>query len=138
MRKNELSPLALVMNELAHNPKVSHCEFRRLVQVAMLPKDGKPSLVGNKISKLTGEPRAVITQILTRLEKMALVKRANGTCGAYEINTNKDEWFPNELSDAEKALQKDLDALEQMKIEILEKFKAVKSEKPKTNKRKDG
>jgi hypothetical protein len=31
-----------------------------------------------------------------------------------------------------------LDALEQMKIEILEKFKAVKSEKPKTNKRKDG
>lgn len=136
MKKTIQSPLTLILVELSHNPNVSHGEFRRLVQLALLPLDGKPSLVSNKIAKLTGEPSSNIGQTLIRLEKMGLVKKVDGTGGAYVVNTNKDEWFPAEMTDAEKSLQKDLDALEQMKIEILERFKTVKSEKQKSNQRK--
>lgn len=138
MKKNNQSPLTLVLVELAHNSKISHGEFRRIVQLALLPVDGKPSLVPNKIAQITGESSSSIVQALIRLEKMGLVKKVDGTGGAYTINTNQDEWFPEEMSDVEKTLQKDLDALEQMKSEILEKFKTVKGEKQKSTQRKVG
>lgn len=129
--------MTLVLVEFAHNSNVSHGEFRRLIQLALLPTDGKPSLVPKQISEITGETNGTVAQAFTYLEKKKFVRRVGGTLGAYEINTNQEEWFPAEMSDAEKSIQKDLDALEQMKVELLEKFKTAKSAKQKSTQRKE-
>ncbi len=138
MKKSNQSPLTLTLVEFAHNLNVSHSEFRRLVQLALLPNDGKPSMVPKQISELTKETNGAAAQPFGNLEKKKFVRRAGGTLGAYEVNTNQDEWFPDEMSDVEKALQKDLEALEQMKSELIEKFKTDKGEKLKSTSRKVG
>ena len=112
--------------ELSHNPNVSHGQFRRLVQLALMPENGRPMSIPDKIAKLTGEENSTISQCFSGLEKINLVKRVNGTRGAYTFNTNKDEWFTSEPNEVEKSLKKDLDTLEQMKNEILQRIKASK------------
>jgi len=126
MNKKCVSKVEFVVSELGMSQEISHGEFRRLVQLAMLPKDGKPSLVGKKIAEITNEPSTAITQTLTRLEKMGLVKRVENTNGAYEINMDKADWFP---SDELKVELQNLAAANEMANEILEKIKAIKDGK---------
>jgi uncharacterized surface protein with fasciclin (FAS1) repeats len=133
MKKNNESPLSLIVMELSHNANVSHAQFRRLIQLALLPNNGKPSSIANKIAKLTGENNTAISQTFLSLEKASLIKRIDGTKGAYTVNANKDEWFVNEPSEAEKSLKKDLDTLEQMRNEILERIKASKNSQTKAS-----
>ena len=126
-KKVDLGLVDFVVNEFGMNSKITHGQFRRLVQVALIPKNGdKPSQVPKQLSDLSGEPASNFAQALTDLEKMGLLKRVDGTKGAYEINRNKSDWFPEEMSEAEKGIKKELDLLEQLRIETMEKLKAIK------------
>lgn len=127
MNKKVISLTDFVVSELALNPKVSHGHFRRLIQLALLPKNGeRPSNIPKKLGELSGESASTFTQALSDLERLGLVVRVGGLNGAYEINTNKAEWFPAEMSQAEKEIRKELDLLEQLKTETIEKLNAIK------------
>ncbi len=127
-KKVDLSLVDFVVSEFAMNPKVPHGHFRRLVQLALLPRNGeKPSLVPKQISEQTGETSQSIAQTLANLEKTGLVMRVEGTNGAYQINRNRAEWFPEDMSEAEKGIKKELELLEQLKVETMEKLKAIKN-----------
>lgn len=119
------SALEFVVNEFASNQDISNCEFRRLVQVSIY-QTSTPTSTLQKLKEKTGVKGGAISQALGDLERKGLLKKVKQKRGAYIINTNKDEWFPKELSTAEIALQNDLDALEQLRIETVEKMNAIR------------
>lgn len=127
--------LDFVISEFATSPKLSPCEFRRLVQVAILQSQSTTSIT-KKLKAKTGVKGGAISQLLSDLEKKGLLKKIKK--GSFKINTNRNEWFPSEMSVAELALQKDLETLEQLKVEILEKFQKATADKQKSKKRKAG